>query len=91
MAHRPCPGSGSNTERRRARAPDWRVRVTAAREKIVDFATYLTDGQALLAPSDSTLSSVTAITQLCGLTVGTGAGTTFQTILTKNAGACAAA
>ncbi|HEX4789054.1 MAG TPA: transporter substrate-binding domain-containing protein [Actinospica sp.] len=65
--------------------------VTAAREKIVDFATYLTDGQALLAPSDSTLQKVTDITQLCGLTVGTGAGTTFQTILTGNAPKCAAA
>jgi len=65
--------------------------VTAAREQIVDFATYLTDGQSLLAPSDSTLSSVTDITQLCGLTVGTTAGTTFQTILTKNAAKCAAA
>ena len=65
--------------------------VTAAREKIVDFATYLTDGQALLAPSDSTLDKVTDITQLCGRTVGTGAGTTFQTILTANAKKCAAA
>lgn len=65
--------------------------VTAAREKIVDFATYLTDGQSLLARSDSTLSKVTDITQLCGLTVGAGEGTTFQTILTKNASKCAAA
>jgi len=65
--------------------------VTAAREKVVDFATYLTDGQSLLAPSTSTLSSVTDFAQLCGLTVGTTAGTTFQTILTKNAGVCAKA
>lgn len=65
--------------------------VTSAREKIVDFATYITDGQALLAPSDSTLNSVTNITQLCGLTIGTGAGTTFQTILQTNASKCAAA
>ncbi len=65
--------------------------VTAAREKIVDFATYLTDGQSLLAPSDSSLNSVTSISQLCGLTVGTSPGSTFQTILTKNAGVCAAA
>jgi polar amino acid transport system substrate-binding protein len=65
--------------------------VTAAREQIVDFATYLTDGQSLLAPSDSALSSVSTITQLCGLTIGAGAGTTFQTILTKNASKCAAA
>jgi polar amino acid transport system substrate-binding protein len=65
--------------------------VTSAREKIVDFSTYLTDGQALLAPSDSSLNSVTNITQLCGLTIGTGAGTTFQTILQSNASKCAAA
>jgi polar amino acid transport system substrate-binding protein len=64
--------------------------VTAAREKIVDFATYLTDGQALLAPSDSSLNAVTDITQLCGLTVGTSPGSTFQTILTANAAKCAA-
>jgi polar amino acid transport system substrate-binding protein len=64
--------------------------VTSAREKIVDFSTYLTDGQALLAPSDSPLNSVTNITQLCGLTIGTGAGTTFQTILQSNASKCAA-
>jgi polar amino acid transport system substrate-binding protein len=65
--------------------------VTSAREKIVDFSTYITDGQALLAPSDSSLNSVTNITQLCGLTIGTGAGTTFQTILQSNASKCAAA
>jgi polar amino acid transport system substrate-binding protein len=65
--------------------------VTSAREKIVDFVTYVTDGQGLLAPSDSTLSHVTSITQLCGLTIGTGAGTTFQTILQTDASKCAAA
>ena len=65
--------------------------VTSAREKEVDFATYLTDGQSLLAPSDSSLNTVTNITQLCGLTVGTSPGTTFQTILTTNASKCAAA
>jgi polar amino acid transport system substrate-binding protein len=64
--------------------------VTAAREKIVDFATYLTDGQALLAPSDSSLNTVTQVAQLCGLTVGTSPGSTFQTILTANAAKCAA-
>jgi polar amino acid transport system substrate-binding protein len=64
--------------------------VTAAREKVVDEVSYLTDGQGLLAPSDSTLSQVTAITQLCGRTIGTGAGTTFQTILQNNAAKCAA-
>jgi hypothetical protein len=32
VAHRPWPGSGSNTERCRAGAPAWRTRDTAARE-----------------------------------------------------------
>jgi polar amino acid transport system substrate-binding protein len=65
--------------------------VTSAREQVVDFSTYLTDGQSLLAPSDSSLNAVSNITQLCGLTIGTGAGTTFQTILQKDASKCAAA
>jgi polar amino acid transport system substrate-binding protein len=65
--------------------------VTAAREQVVDFATYVTDGQAFLAPSDSTLKAVKSITDLCGLTIGTGAGTTFQEILTDDAGQCAKA
>ncbi|MGD0556990.1 MAG: transporter substrate-binding domain-containing protein [Streptosporangiaceae bacterium] len=65
--------------------------VTAAREQVVDFSTYLSDGQSLLVPSSSSLSTVTSITDLCGLTIGTGAGTTFQEILTKDAAKCAAA
>lgn len=65
--------------------------VTAAREQVVDFATYITDGQAFLAPTSSTLSAVTTDTDLCGKTIGTGAGTTFQEILTKDAGDCAKA
>ena len=65
--------------------------VTKAREKVVDFASYLTDGQAFLAPSDSPLGSVTSITDLCGLTIATTPGSTFQQILTTSAGKCAAA
>lgn len=65
--------------------------VTAAREQVVDFATYLTDGQAFLASTDSKLNAVSAVTDLCGRTIGTGAGTTFQEILTKDAGECAKA
>ena len=65
--------------------------VTAAREKVVSFATYLTDGQALLVPSDSTLTSAATVADLCGLTIGTGAGTSFQQILTTHAGDCAKA
>lgn len=65
--------------------------VTAAREQVVDFATYLTDGQAFLAPGDSRLKAVKSITDLCGLTIGTGAGTTFQEILTDDADQCSKA
>ena len=62
--------------------------VTKAREEVVDFATYLTDGQAFLAPKDSKLTKVTNLTDLCGLTVATSPGSTFQQILTDGAGKC---
>ncbi|MFC0439970.1 transporter substrate-binding domain-containing protein [Kutzneria buriramensis] len=65
--------------------------VTAAREKVVDFATYLTDGQSFLGPADHGPSSVNALTDLCGLTVATSPGSTFQQILTSGADKCAAA
>ena len=65
--------------------------VTAAREQVVDFATYITDGQSFLAPADSKLGAISSDTDLCGHTIGTGAGTTFQQILTKDAGDCAKA
>ncbi len=65
--------------------------VTSAREQVVDFATYSTDGQAFLAPKDSKLSTVSDITDLCGLTVATSPGTTFQQILTDGAAKCAPA
>jgi polar amino acid transport system substrate-binding protein len=63
--------------------------VTKAREQVVDFATYLSDGQSFLGPADGSLTSVTAITDLCGLTVATSPGTTFQQILTSDAAKCA--
>jgi polar amino acid transport system substrate-binding protein len=65
--------------------------VTAAREKVVDFATYLTDGQSFLGSAGSQLSKVTSLTDLCGLTVATSPGSTFQQILTDGANKCAAA
>lgn len=64
---------------------------TAAREKIVDFATYLNDGQAFLGASTVSASSVSAITDACGYTIATSPGSTFQTLLTSNASKCAAA
>jgi polar amino acid transport system substrate-binding protein len=63
---------------------------TAAREKIVDFATYLNDGQAFLGASSVSASSISAITDACGYTIATAPGSTFQTLLTSNASKCAA-
>jgi polar amino acid transport system substrate-binding protein len=63
--------------------------VTAAREQVVDFATYLTDGQAFLAAKNAKIDSVGDITDLCGLTIATSPGTTFQQILTTDATKCA--
>jgi polar amino acid transport system substrate-binding protein len=65
--------------------------VTKAREEVVDFATYLTDGQAFLAASSVQLDKVSNITDICGLTVATSPGSTFQQILGTAAGKCAAA
>jgi polar amino acid transport system substrate-binding protein len=62
---------------------------TAAREKIVDFATYLNDGQAFLGASSVSASSISAITDACGYTIATAPGSTFQTLLTSNAAKCA--
>ncbi|SOD74861.1 amino acid ABC transporter substrate-binding protein (PAAT family) [Jatrophihabitans sp. GAS493] len=64
---------------------------TKAREKVVDFASYLTDGQSFLGSSSVKVDKVTDITDICGLTVATSPGSTFQQILTGAAGKCAAA
>lgn len=63
---------------------------TAAREKVVDFAAYLNDGQAFLGASSLSASSISAITDACGYTIATSPGSTFQTLLTSNAAKCAA-
>ena len=65
--------------------------VTKAREQVVSFSTYLNDGQSFLGGSGSTLTSVTTLTDLCGLTVATSPGSTFQQILTAGAPQRAAA
>jgi polar amino acid transport system substrate-binding protein len=63
--------------------------VTGPREKVVDFATYLTDGQAFLAPQSSELNQVGDITDLCGKTLATSPGSTFQQILENDKAKCA--
>ncbi|WP_078862449.1 transporter substrate-binding domain-containing protein [Streptomyces sp. NRRL F-5123] len=65
--------------------------VTKAREQVVDFASYLNDGQAFLGSKDSDLTSVKQIADVCGLTIATGSGSTFQQILEANKDKCAAA
>ncbi|GGK60566.1 ABC transporter substrate-binding protein [Streptomyces flaveus] len=67
--------------------------VTAERLKTVDFATYINDGQGFAVKTGSTVlkTKVTDLTQLCGLTVGTGAGTTFEATLDAQKGVCAKA
>ncbi|MBB5157741.1 ABC transporter substrate-binding protein [Saccharopolyspora phatthalungensis] len=58
--------------------------VTEVRKKAIDFVTYIDDGQGFAVRQDSDLAPVTDVTQLCGRTIGTGAGTTFEATL--NAG-----
>ncbi|WP_405982444.1 ABC transporter substrate-binding protein [Streptomyces sp. NBC_00158] len=67
--------------------------VTAERLKTVDFVTYVNDGQGFAVKTGSTrlTTRVTDLVQLCGLTVGTGAGTTFEKTLTERKGVCLAA
>ncbi|MEV6358197.1 ABC transporter substrate-binding protein [Streptomyces hydrogenans] len=67
--------------------------VTTERLKTVDFVTYVNDGQGFAVKRGSTTltSKVTDLTQLCGLTIGTGAGTTFEATLTAKKGVCAEA
>jgi polar amino acid transport system substrate-binding protein len=64
---------------------------TKAREQVVDFATYLNDGQSFVGSKSVDTDSVTSLTDLCGYSVATTPGSTFQQILTDGAGRCAAA
>jgi polar amino acid transport system substrate-binding protein len=67
--------------------------VTTERLKTIDFVTYINDGQGFaVRKGDTALTTkVTDLTQLCGLTIGTGAGTTFEATLTAQKGVCAKA
>ncbi|MFF9349796.1 ABC transporter substrate-binding protein [Streptomyces sp. NPDC014734] len=62
--------------------------VTDERRGTIDFVTYVNDGQGFAVRDDSTLRKVTDLTQLCGLTIGTGAGTTFEVTLEENRHRC---
>ncbi|MET9609536.1 ABC transporter substrate-binding protein [Streptomyces sp. NPDC006512] len=67
--------------------------VTAERLKTIDFVTYINDGQGFAVKTGNTTltGQVSDLTQLCGLTIGTGAGTTFEKTLTARKGVCAEA
>ncbi|WP_329140176.1 ABC transporter substrate-binding protein [Streptomyces sp. NBC_00670] len=64
--------------------------VTTARLKTIDFVTYIDDGQGFAVKKGSTTlkKKITDLTQLCGLTIGTGAGTTFETTLAAQKDVC---
>ncbi|MEV7723505.1 ABC transporter substrate-binding protein [Streptomyces sp. NPDC087917] len=67
--------------------------VTTERLKTIDFVTYVNDGQGFAVKTGNTTltTQVTDLTQLCGLTIGTGAGTTFEKTLGARKDVCAAA
>ncbi|XHM96231.1 ABC transporter substrate-binding protein [Peterkaempfera sp. SMS 1(5)a] len=66
--------------------------VTTERLKSIDFVTYIDDGQGFgVSRKNTGLNQVTDLTQLCGLTIGTGAGTTFESTLNANKDVCAKA
>ncbi|MEV0784646.1 ABC transporter substrate-binding protein [Streptomyces sp. NPDC050423] len=65
--------------------------VTDERRRTIDFVTYLNDGQGFAVRDDSELKKVTDLNRLCGLTVGTAAGTTFEVTLEENRHRCAEA
>lgn len=65
--------------------------VTDVRRRTIDFVTYINDGQGFAVREDSELEEVTDLTQLCGLDVATGAGTTFEVTLQENLPRCAEA
>jgi polar amino acid transport system substrate-binding protein len=65
--------------------------VTSERLKVVDFATYLKDGQSFIAAAGSDLGSVKTLADICGHTVSTTPGSSFQQILEQGASACTSA
>ncbi len=68
--------------------------VTAERLKTIDFVTYINDGQGFAVRKGDTelgRKKITDLVQLCGLTIGTGAGTTFEATLTAEKDVCAKA
>ena len=63
--------------------------VTEARKKTIDFVTYINDGQGFaVRKDDDRVKEVKKLDQLCGLKIGTGAGTTFEATLEREKHVC---
>lgn len=63
--------------------------VTEARKKTIDFVTYVNDGQGFaVRRGDDRVKEVKSLDQLCGLKIGTGAGTTFEATLEREKHVC---
>ncbi|WP_106617756.1 ABC transporter substrate-binding protein [Saccharothrix carnea] len=63
--------------------------VTEARKQTIDFVTYINDGQGFAVRADDTrVPRVDSLVALCGLKVGTGAGTTFEATLEREKHVC---
>lgn len=65
--------------------------VTKDRLKVVDFATYLVDGQSFVGSKDAKVESVKTLLDVCGLKIATSPGTTFQKLLESSKADCAKA
>ncbi|MFB9523380.1 MULTISPECIES: ABC transporter substrate-binding protein [Streptomyces] len=64
--------------------------VTEERKKQADFVTYYDDGFGFLVRAQRKQPPVREVSDLCGLRVGTNAGTSFEELLHNNASKCAA-
>lgn len=63
--------------------------VTEARKKTIDFVTYVNDGQGFaVRADDDRVTRVDGLVSLCGLKIGTGAGTTFEATLEREKHVC---
>ncbi|MGO3327060.1 transporter substrate-binding domain-containing protein [Gordonia sp. (in: high G+C Gram-positive bacteria)] len=63
--------------------------VTKARTEVLDFATYLNDGQGFLGASTVDSDKIATLTDACGYRIATTPGSTFQTLLETHASDCA--
>lgn len=63
--------------------------VTEARKQTIDFVTYINDGQGFaVRADDDRVPRVDGLLALCGLKIGTGAGTTFEATLEREKHIC---